>query len=156
MVIKLKIEFDAVMLKHDLINGAYFKMPFDVEKEFGARRVKVVAMFDNYEYRGSIVYMGDCFMIGITQAIRKAIGKEIGDIVHISLVKDEQERVVEIPQDLEEVLKHNEEAKTFLDSLSFSIKKKMITYITDSKKPETRQAHLEKIVEMLSNKEKMK
>ena len=108
---------------------------FDVEKEFGAKRVKVKAKFDNVDYRGSIVRMGmPCFMIGLTKEIRKKIGKGIGDTVSVEIEKDEEERIVEIPIEFESMLNKNNNAKEFYDSLSYSQKKKYITWITSAKK----------------------
>lgn len=70
--------FDAVIKQHEGINGAYIELPFDVNEVFGAKRVKVITTFDGVEYRGSIVYMGGCYVLGITQEIRKRIGKSFG------------------------------------------------------------------------------
>lgn len=51
------------------------EIPFDVKKVFGAERVKVKARFDGVEYRGSIVKVGGCYIIGLTNEIRKVLGK---------------------------------------------------------------------------------
>ena len=63
----MKQEFDAVIQQHGEINGAYIEPPFDVLEVFGAKRVKVRANFDGVEYRGSLVSMGGCYMVGMTQ-----------------------------------------------------------------------------------------
>ncbi len=77
----MRQEFDAVIQQAGNINGAYIEPPFDVEQVFGAKRVKVLATFDGVPYRGSVVKMGGCYMLGITQDIRKTIGKGFGDTV---------------------------------------------------------------------------
>lgn len=64
----MKLEFDAVIKQHEGINGGYIEPPFDVYEVFGAKRVKVKATFDGIKYRGSLVRMGGCYMIGITRA----------------------------------------------------------------------------------------
>ena len=100
---------------------------------------KVKAKFDNVDYRGSIVRMGmPCFMIGLTKEIRKKIGKGIGDTVSVEIEKDEEERIVEIPIEFESMLNENNNAKEFYDRLSYSQKKKYITWITSAKKEETK------------------
>ena len=70
--------------------------PYDVRKEFGKGRVKVTALFDGVQYEGSVVNMGVqnedgniAYIIGIRKDIRKSIGKDIGDTVHVEI----QERV---------------------------------------------------------------
>ena len=72
----MRQEFEAVIQQAGNINGAYIEPPFDVEQVFGAKRVKVRATFDGVEYRGSVVKMGGCYMLGITQEMRKKIGKD--------------------------------------------------------------------------------
>jgi len=70
--------FEATIQKVPDRDGTYIEIPFDVEKEFGAKRVKVKAKFDGVEYRGSIVNMGQgCHIIGMTKDIRKEIGKNV-------------------------------------------------------------------------------
>ena len=64
--------------------GAYIIFPYDIRKEFGAGRVKVQATFDNVPYEGSIVNMG-VKILGLRKDIRKNIGKEIGDIVAVTV-----------------------------------------------------------------------
>ncbi|HFX3814827.1 TPA: DUF1905 domain-containing protein [Enterococcus faecium] len=72
--------------------GAYIIFLYDIRKEFGAGRVKVQATFDNVPYEGSIVNMGVknpdgsvCYILGLRKDIRKNIGKEIGDIVAVTV-----------------------------------------------------------------------
>ncbi len=70
--------------------GAYLPVPIDIKKEFGKGRLRVSATFDGEYYRGSIVNMGVknedgsiCYIIGVLKAIRKKIGKDIGDSVAV-------------------------------------------------------------------------
>ena len=42
--------------------------------------------------------------VGLTQAVRKAIGKGPGDRVHVVLRQDDAPRLVEIPEDLAAIL----------------------------------------------------
>lgn len=79
-------EFDAIILKVPDIDGAYIEFPYDVKEEFNKGRVKVEATFDGYPYSGSLVRMKTPgHIIGIRKDIRKAIGKQPGDIVHVTI-----------------------------------------------------------------------
>jgi len=93
------INFNAIIEKHEGINGAYVQIPFDIEELFGSKRVKVKVRFDNLEYRGSIVNMSGCYLIGITQEIRNIINKNPGDLVAVKIEKDEEERSVILQKD---------------------------------------------------------
>ncbi len=82
----LVYEFDAVIQKVPDLDGAYVEIPFDVKATFGKGRVPVHATFDGHPYDGSLVRMGTpCHIIGIQKAIRKTIGKQPGDTVHVTL-----------------------------------------------------------------------
>lgn len=77
-------------------DGAYVAVPFDIQKVFGKKRVKVHATFDGYPYDGSVVNMGltnadgsICYIIGIRKDIRKHIGKGPGDSIAVTLTERE-------------------------------------------------------------------
>lgn len=149
-------KFTTEIKKHESIDGAYVEIPFDVEAVFGAKRVKVKARFDGVEYRGSIVRMDGCFMLGLTQALRKEIGKKPGDAVEVVVEKDEEERVIELTEDFTAALEQNPAAKEYFQSLSFTHKKEYSQWITGAKKAETRTARIEKAIQMLGEKKKLK
>lgn len=143
-------KFNAKIKKIEDKDGAYIEIPFDVEKVLGKKRVKVKATFDGVEYRGSIVRMGmPCYIIGITKEIRKKIGKGSGDIIEVTIVKDDEERTIDIPEDVKLELKKENNLERVFDSLSFSNKKKYINSITSAKKEETRRKRIESLLEEL-------
>lgn len=79
-------EFEALILKVPDIDGAYVEFPYDVRAEFGKGRVRVRATFDGVEYLGSLVRMKTPgHIIGLRKDIRKAIGKEPGDTVQVTI-----------------------------------------------------------------------
>lgn len=145
-------EFDAEIIKHDSIDAAFIEFPYDVEKEFGVKgQVKVRATFDGFEYRGSLANMGHhCHILGITQRIRKEINKQPGDLVHVTIVKDEVERIVELPEDFKNSMEENDKAREFYNSLSYSHQRKYINWILSAKRMETREKRVKEAVEMLS------
>ncbi len=152
----MSYNFEAIIKKISDKDATFIEIPFDVEKEFGARRVKVKTKFDGIDYRGSIVNMGqDCFIIGITKAVRKQIGKDVGDTVFIELEKDEEIREVEIPEDFKSELDKNKEALNFYNSLSYSAKRKYYQWITGAKKETTRQKRITESISKLESKIKL-
>jgi len=149
-------EFDAKIKKQDSIDAAFIEFPYDTEKEFGVKgQVKVWATFDGCEYRGSLANMGhSCHILGITQKIRAAIGKKPGDIVHVVLKKDDDPRIVELPEDFKRLLKENEQAFSFFNTLSYTNQKEYAEWVTGAKKAETREKRINESINMLSNKVK--
>ena len=74
------------------IDAAYVRVPIDIRALYGKGRLRVQATFDGQPYTGSVVNMGVrnadgsvCYIIGLTKAIRCAIGKSFGDTVEVAL-----------------------------------------------------------------------
>jgi hypothetical protein len=81
-----KFEFDAEIKKVPDMDGAYVEFPLDVKETFGKGRVRVNATFDGVCYQGSLVKMGTpCHIIGIRKEIRRQIGKQAGDRIHVTI-----------------------------------------------------------------------
>ena len=86
----MRYEYDAILREVPESGGAYVAFPWDIRAEFGKGRVKVCASFDGVPYDGSIVNMGVknpdgsvCYIIGVTKAIRAALGKHDGDTIRV-------------------------------------------------------------------------
>lgn len=79
-------EFEAELKKVPDLDGAYVEIPFDVKQVFGKGRVPVHATFDGLPYDGQLVRMGTpCHILGVRKEIRKKLGKQPGDMVHVTL-----------------------------------------------------------------------
>jgi hypothetical protein len=130
--------------------GAFVTVPFDVEKTFSKKRVKIIATIDGEPYRGSLVRMGsESHLLIILKEIRKKIGKTFGDQVEIIIEEDIQPRVVEIPPDLITSLEKSPSAAGFFQQLSYTHQKEYVDWILDAKRAETRQRRIIQAVELL-------
>ena len=79
-------EFKAKLIKVPDMDASYIEIPFDVEKEFGKKRVKVHATFDGYPYDGILVRMKTVkHIIGVRKEIRKIINKAFGDEIYVTI-----------------------------------------------------------------------
>ncbi|SEM73855.1 Bacteriocin-protection, YdeI or OmpD-Associated [Chryseobacterium taichungense] len=146
------IQFKAVIKQHRTMNAAFVEFPFSTEKLFNKKgQVKIKALFDDkVEYRGSLAKMkSECHMLGLTQEIRKQLGKTFGDEVSVSLIEDKEERTVEIADDILIVFNENPEAKALFDKMSYTHRKEYIRWINEAKKPETRENRKIKMIKMI-------
>ena len=144
-----KQNFTAVILNAGG-GGAYVEVPFDVEKEFGSKKPRVLAMIEGVPYRGTLVRMGtECHVLIILKGIREQIGKTFGDEVTITVEPDTEPRQIEIPKDLAKELKKDKQAKAFFDKLSYTHRKEYVNWINEAKREETRQNRIAKTIEML-------
>lgn len=134
-------------------NGGYVTIPFSCEKEYGTKgQVKVKAWFDGHPYRGILANMGTGnHIIIVRKDIQKAIAKKAGDMITVELERDQEERVVDVPKELEILLTKNLKAKNFFDSLSFTNRKEYAQWVSSAKKPETRLKRLSETLEKLTN-----
>ncbi len=139
------------------MGGMFVNVPFDVEKEYGKKRVKIIATIDGEKYQGSLVRMGspDHILI-IRKDIREKIGKGLGDDVDVTLKEDLEERVVEVPDDFKKLLNKHKGAKVFFEKLSYSHQREYVKWITEAKKVETRKRRMVKAVDMLNDGKKKK
>ncbi len=127
------------------IDAAFISFPYDVPKIFGTRgQVKVKVTFDGYPYRGILSIMGGGkHAILVRKDVRQAIEKEIGDEVNVVVEQDLEERIVDMPKPLQDLLKKKAKAKAFFDSLSFTNRKEYALWIASAKREETRIKRLE-------------
>ncbi|MEI3788555.1 MULTISPECIES: YdeI/OmpD-associated family protein [unclassified Chryseobacterium] len=149
---KQKIEFTGIIKQNGTMNAAFVEFPFSAEKLFGKKgQVKIKAIFDNkVEYRGSLAKMkSDCHILGLTQEIRKQLGKTFGDEIVVSLIEDQEERIVEIANDIAVVFNENPDAKNLFDKMSYTHRKEYIRWIEEAKKPETRETRKIRMIEMI-------
>jgi hypothetical protein len=145
-----KYQFRAVIEAGDG-GGAFVIVPFDVEKTFGKKRVKIIATIDGEPYRGSLVRMGSPHhMLLVLKEIREKIGKTIGDEVAVELEEDLKERIVVVPEDLQKALEAEPTAQAYFNRLSFSHQKEYVQWVTGAKHEETRQARITRMIDMLN------
>lgn len=146
------IIFSGEIQQHQDMNAVFVNFPFDTVELFGKKgQVKVKVLFDDkVEYLGSLTKMkSDCHLLGLTQEIRKELGKTFGDIIDVKLWEDKEERIVIIPEDVQQLLNQNERAKELYYKMSYTHKKEYIRWIEEAKKDETRERRKIKMIEML-------
>ena len=90
-----------------------------------------------------------CHVLGILKAIRNKIGKQPADVVHVEVRQDLQEYTVEVPEELLLLFAENPEIGAYFEQHAYTHRREHARYITEAKRPETRQKRAEKTVEML-------
>ncbi|MFN1218152.1 YdeI/OmpD-associated family protein [Chryseobacterium kwangjuense] len=149
---KQGIEFTGIIKQNGDMNAAFVEFPFSTQELFNKKgQVKIRATFDQkVEYRGSLAKMkSDCHILGLTQEVRKQLGKSFGDEVFVSLIEDKEERTVDIAEDIALVFNENPEAKSLFDKMSYTHRKEYIRWIEEAKKPETREKRKIRMIEMI-------
>lgn len=146
------IAFCGKIVQNGNINAAYIEFPFSTEEVYGKKgQVKIKVLFDNQiEYRGTLEKMkSNCHILGVTQEIRTKLGKSFGDEVWVKIWEDKEERIVEIPEDVQMVFNENVQAKEMFEAMSYTHRKEYIRWIVEAKKTETRENRKVKMIEMI-------
>ena len=137
------------------MGGTFVFFPYDTEQEFGIKgKVPVKATMDGIAYTGSLMKCGLAYhALHVPKAIREELGKNAGDALDVTVWRDHEERVLEVPAELARVIK-KEGLLPFFDSLSYTHRKEYCRWISEAKKEETRTKRLEKAIEMMRAKVK--
>ena len=126
--------------------------PIDVKETFGVRgRVAVRGTINGFPFRSSLMPMGGCHMMPVNKTLCEGAGVKPGDLVDVVIERDEEERTVDAPPELEKELKKSEKALERWESLSFTHKKEMAAAIRGAKQEETKKRRLAKVVEVLKS-----
>jgi hypothetical protein len=130
--------------------GAFIVFPFNVEKEFGTKgKVPIKVTFDGEPDTTSLFKYGyPEHLIGVRKAIRDKIAKNPGNTIEVVVWKDEAERVLEVPAELQKMLEQENLLPVF-EKLSYTHRKEYCRWIIDARKEETRLKRLAKTAELL-------
>jgi len=144
-----KYKFRAV-IQEGRGGGAFVFFPFDVEKEFRTKgKVPINATFDTLPYKGSLMkYAYPQHLLGVPKAIREQAGKKIGETTEVVVWKDEEERVIVVPPELQKQME-KEKLVPFFENLSYTHRKEYCRWITEARKEETRERRISKAIELL-------
>jgi len=124
--------------------------PIDVKETFGTRgRVPIRGSINGFPFRSSLMPMGGCHMMPVNKALCEGAGVKPGDLVDMIMERDDQERTVAPPPELERELKKNKKTLERWERLSFTHKKEMAASITWAKQEETKKRRLAKVVQVL-------
>ena len=128
--------------------GHVVELPVDVPALFGGKRPPVRGTVNGAPFRSTIAVYGGRYLLGLNREVREAAGGVgVGDGVVIELERDDEERTVEVPDDLRAAL--DADLLAFFESLSFTHRREYVEWIEEAKREETRRRRVEKAVELL-------
>lgn len=112
----------------------------------GGRRIPVSVTINGYTYPSSIAFMGGVAKIPVSAEVRERAGVQAGDVLTVTVEKDDAPRSVEVPDDLAAALAANPAAAEAFAALSYSRQRGYVDPIGQAKTPETRARRIEKAV----------
>lgn len=125
------------------------RVPDEVVASLGAgKRPPVRVTIGGYTYRSSIGSMGGKFMVPVTAESRERAGVGAGD-EEVDIELDTEPREVTVPPELKDALEGEPDAMRFLEGLSYSNQRRLLTPIEEAKTAETRQRRIAKVIDQL-------
>lgn len=115
----------------------------------GGKRAAVIVGIGDRSARLRLGVMDGRNLIGISKANRAQLGVDFGDAVDATIDLDQQERVVEVPDDLAAALRAASVQAAF-DALAYTRRKELARGVAEAKKPETRERRIAAAVEELA------
>ena len=130
--------------------AAGIQVPEEIVTALGSgKRPKVNVTINGYTYRSSVAPMGGVYMIGVSNAVRRAAGVAGGDEVDVDGELDTAPLAVTVPADFAAAIDAEPDARRTFDGLSYSNKSWHVLQVDGAKTDETRQRRIAKSVEAL-------
>lgn len=137
-------EFDAALEAEPRTGDVFVVAPFSVDEVYGTKEELLVqTTIDGFPYQGELTPLGDGYhALVIPREVRRAVGKTVGDELHVALRRDTSERVITLPEDLAAALAEAPAAFTFFKGLEKLEQRSYVRYLKGAKNPETRAKRL--------------
>ena len=140
-------EFDAEIKRLEgKIQWNVFYFPESAVECFGSKgNIPVKITVDGYPFDHTLLGSRNGHYLVYNEFIRRVVGKEMGDSLHVTLVKDEQPRIFTIPAYLETILKDGGVLDAFLKQPDY-LKREQVNKIELAKKEETKTNRIQKLI----------
>jgi hypothetical protein len=123
--------------------------PGVVESLGQGKRPRVTITINGHSWKSRVAIMRGRYLLGLSNANRRAAGVKTGDEVEVELEFDPEPRVVVEPADFARALSADPIARTAYDRLPDGRKREHVRAIESAKKPETRRRRIEKALATL-------
>jgi len=135
----MRFEFDSEIKQLEgKIKWTVFYFPYSASEHFGSKgNIPVCITVDGHKFDHTLLPSKNGHYLVYNEFIKRAVNKELGDIVHVILEKDTKKREVIIPGYIEEALKNAGILELFLEQPDYA-KREQINHIEIAKKEETK------------------
>jgi hypothetical protein len=147
----MKYDFNAeIKLLEGKMKWSVVYFPHPAPEHFGTNgRVNVRVAVDGHEFDGTLLPSRNGHYLVYNTAIKRAVGKRLGDSVHVVLEKCEGKRELAIPDYISAALHEGAAFDKFLEMPDY-IKREEINKIESAKRDETRSKRLQDLIAKLA------
>lgn len=146
----MQFEFESEIKRLEgKIQWNVFYFPYSTLEYFGSKgNIPVCIMVDGHEFDHMLLPSKNGHYLVYNEFIKQAVGKDIGDIVHVTLEMDMKKREIAIPVHIENILKDADVLNLFQKQPDY-IKREQINHIEIAKKEETKANRINALIKQL-------
>ena len=146
----MRFEYNSEIKRLDgKIKWSVFYFPYSVAEHFGSKgNVPVCITVDGHEFDHMLLPSKNGHYLVYNEFIKRAVGKDLGDTVHVVLEKDTKKREIVIPDYIKEVLNSADLLEKFMSQPDY-IKREQINHIEIAKKEETKASRTDALIKRL-------
>lgn len=129
------------------IKWSVIYFPYSTLEVFDSKgKIPVLITVDGHAFEHTLLPSRNGHYLVYNEFIRRTVGKNIGDIVNVSLEEDTTERKFIVPEYIEKELHANGVLDTYLKQPDY-LKREQVNYIEVAKKEETKINRVRKLIE---------
>jgi hypothetical protein len=134
----------------------FIPIPFHPNEVWGVKqRHHITGTVNGHKVRGSLGSDGQQYFLPLGAAWRRDCGIDAGDTVEVTL-SPEGPQSESLSADVSDALDTEPQAKAFFESLATFYRNTYIKWIESAKRPETRAARIQEMIELLKAGKKQK
>jgi len=126
-------------------------IPVEISAKLGDENfIPVVIRTAGISKHTNLIPSGSGFLrLFLDSEIRRKTRKDTGQFIDIEIERDIENRKVEIPEDLQEILEENKTAEIIFENMTVNQQREIVSYIKKAKQEETRRNRIIKVVGIL-------
>jgi len=146
----MQFEFAAEIVQMEgKIKWSVFFFPHSAEEHFGSKgNIPVCITVDGHLFDHMLLPSKKGHYLVYNEFIRRAVGKGLGDMVYVTLVRDTKKREIVVPAHIKEALQSAGALEAFLQQPDYS-KREQLNQIELAKKEETKTNRIQALLKRL-------
>ena len=146
----MRFEFDSeIMRLEGKIKWNVLYFPYSALEHFGAKgNIPVCITVDGHAFDHMLLPSKNGHYLVYNEFIKRAVGKDFGDSVHVTLGRDTKERVFSMPGYIEDSLRDAGVLELFFRQPDY-LKREQVNHIEIAKKEETKTNRIQALIKRL-------
>lgn len=133
------------------LSGSILSFPKTVSAKLPNESIKIEGIMNCLPFQSIAEFNKESQSLKLTSAMKNALRISDGDSVGIEITRVGNESEIRVPTDLQKVIKNNGKAWATWTDITPLARRDWIFWMIMAKKAQTRERHIEKMIDMLSH-----